>query len=335
MRPAILLLPFALCGLTAPAASANRPSQVCRSIAAMLHAGLGDNAGQAKRQTLLETLAHNSRGRLLLANWQQRGSRREAYLRAIDPQAATAEAMTAALRADRLVAVMAVEGSASCMYVTLLRPIGHRLVQIVPPYVTRDMSCQRWGDTIFLGTLDGRPFVAKETSNATEIQVAPWNGHGWDPVCSDVVRYIPKLMSVGAFCRAADCTGAEIEARRVATLMKSSETQDPPYQEGVSPQLDRLMKLAGNTLRTDVIPTSSDWQYSYSTDQNLAPYLAMVGGRPTLAIAGVWKGGHSADSETIGYAVAFWQEAGDKLKPVAGFHLRRVHSKIKSVLVTR
>jgi hypothetical protein len=216
MRPAPLLLLSVLFGLTAPALGADRPSQVCRSIAAMLDAGSGNNSEQGRRQTLLETLAHNSRGRLSLASWQRQGDRQEVYLRAVGMQTTTELRMTAALRADQLVAVMTLGGSASCMDVSLFRPIGHRLVQIVQPYVTRINSCQRWGDSISLGSLDGRPFVAKETNDDTDIQISPWNGQDWDPVCSVVVKYVPKLISEGAFCRAADCAGAEVEAKRIA-----------------------------------------------------------------------------------------------------------------------
>ena len=258
-----------------------------------------------------------------------------AYLHATGMQATQGLLMTAALRADQLVAVMDVEGSASCMYVTLFRSIGHRLVQIVPPYVTRITSCQRRGDSMFLGSLDGSPFVAKETNDDTDIQVAPWSGHGWDPVCSVVVKYVPELIAEGTFCHAADCTGAEAEAKRIAAQIQAAGVQGSPYQAGGNPQLDHLVDLAGHTPGTDAIPASPGWIGPKFTDQNLAPYMATVDGHPTLAIAGDWKTGPAVDSEPIGYAVAFWQEAGDKLTSVAGFHLQTAHSTIKSVLVTR
>ena len=61
----------------------------------------------------------------------------------------------------------------------------------------------------------------------------------------------------------------------------------------------------------------------------------MVDGHPTLAVAGEWRRGPAIDSEPIGYAVAFWQEAEDKATSVASFHLRTSRSTTGSVLVTR
>jgi hypothetical protein len=301
----------------------------------MLEAGAGNHPGHGRPQTLLETLAHNARGRFSLAAWQRQGDRRAAYLRAVGLQNTAMLPMTAALRADQLVAVMNLEGSASCMDVSLFRPIGRRLVPISPPFVTwRINSCQRWGDSISLGSLDGIPFVVRVIDEDTDIQIAPWNGHGWDPICSVVVKYVPKLIAEGAFCRAAYCVGAEVEARRIAAHIPDEFHSPSTYQDGADPQLDRLVELAGKTPGTDGIPSSPNWT-GVDFTQYLAPYIATVDGRPALAIAGRWKEGPAVDSELIGYAVAFWQESGDKLIPVAGFHLRIDHSTIKSVLVTR
>jgi hypothetical protein len=335
MRPRLLLLLSVLLGITAPALGADRSSQVCRSIATMLQAGSGNKPEQGRRQTLLETLAHNSRGRLSLADWQRQGDRRAGYLRDVGMQAETGLPMTAALKAEQLVAVMTTEGSASCMDVSLFQSIGHRLVRIVPPYVTRITSCQRWGDSISLGSLDGRPFVAKETTDDTDIQVAPWNGRGWDPVCGVAVKYAPELISEGAFCHAANCAEAEAEAKHIALQIRPEGVQDYPYQAGIDPQLDHLVELAGRTPGTDAIPSSPGWLGPDFMPRNLVPYMTTVDGHPTLAIAGEWKGGPAIDSQPIGYAVALWQEAGDRLTSVAGFHLRTSRSTIKSASVTR
>ncbi len=323
-----------LFSLTTPALGADRASLVCRRIAASLRRGSGYNVVQGGRETLLEALAHHSRGRVLLATWDTQGSRRAAYLLAAGMQTEIGQAATAVARAGQLVAVMNSEGSASCTDTSLFLAAGHRLIRIVPPYVTRITSCARWGDRISLGSFAGSPFVAKETNDDMDIQVAPWNGHGWDAICSVVVRYRPEFVSEGALCRTTDCTGLENEVKRIAA-------QNPPegagysYQQGRNPQLDHLVQLAEQTPGTDAIPSPPGWSGPNFTPPSLIPSMAQVDGRPALAIAGEWKSGPAGDSEPIGYAVALWQEAGDKLRLLAGFHLRTSHAAIKSVVVTR
>ena len=53
-----------------------------------------------------------------------------------------------------------------------------------------------------------------------------------------------------------------------------------------------------------------------------------------LAMAGEWTVSPAYGSDQVGFVVVFWQEAEDKLTPVAGYYLRREHSKIASIYLT-
>ena len=327
-----LVSAFALASLTASAASAERPLQACRTIAGMLDAGLG-NSGQPRRKSLLQTLASNSQGRLELSSWKTRGNQQAAYLHAAGVLLTPGQSVPATAKSGQIAAVMTSEGSASCTNVTLLESVGHRLLQMVPPYLVRTMSCSRWGDVMFLGRLDGQPFVAKESIQDTNIQVASWNGHAWASSCSVVVTYAPQLVSEGTFCLKGNCRRAESAARQAAMQFKADAAQQLSYMKGANSELDQLVKLAGQTLGTGIVPVPRDWDGI--NPAYLTPHLVRLDGHPTLAMVGEWKNGVSEESEPIGFAVGLWQQSGEGLKPVAGFHLRTARLKVLSAATTR
>lgn len=336
-----------LFGLVSPASGGIRHPAVCNHIASMLRAGLGDVSGRQGQNDLLMRLAHKSHGRLALATWtQRRRSDLEAYLRHLGMRSASAQAisleapitMTALVRGEDLVAAVGVDGSASCMNVRLFHSHRGHLIEIVNPGIVQGMLCQRRADTISLGNLGGTLILAVEepdlTNNRTTINLAAWNGRGWDANCGVVANYVRKLVPEDDFCGLANCSAALRAAKRVAAEARAFGNQTlPASRVPDGPAFQRLLALADHTGGMDMLPSAPG---SHGGDDISVPrrVLTTVEGRPTLAVVGDWRGDPAMDSEPIGFLIGLWQAEGDKLSPIAGFHLRTATAVVRSVYVT-
>jgi hypothetical protein len=296
----------------------------------------------------LATLARNSHGRLALGSWTIRHENdTESYLRSLGMPSVLAQSiaseapmtMITLVGGGNLVGVVGVGGSASCMTIHVFQSHNGGLVALVNPGIARGMLCMRWGSGVSLGSVDGILVLAVEqpnpTNNSTTIELAPWTGRGWDANCGVVVSYVPELVSENAFCGLANCSAALRTAKRIAAEAGVFGNRVPPVaQDPDDSELQRLLTLADDTAGMNILPASAG---SQGGDFLRSPQwvLTRMEKRPTLVVLGDWQSDPAVDSESIGMLVGLWQATGDKLSPVAGFHLRVSMAVVRSVYVTR
>lgn len=335
MRSGLFLFVIILLGLGSAASSADRSAGVCRRIASMLDAGLGDTAPGTRPYDLLETLAHHSRGRLSIARWQADGSERTSYLRALhvpEPSGITMlQIETAALPRQSLVAVMDIDGSAACMIVSLFQSVRHRLIEVVPPSMTRRSLCKRWGDSIWLARFDGKPVLVMERSDKL-INFSEWINHSWAPICGVAVTYVPSLISEAPVCARGNCAAAESASRRIIGNLKLIDNNILSRSSN-RPDFMHLLDLMDRTEHITEVPAGPSRSVEDGYMFNPRQFFGDFQGHPTLGLADKWLNGHAIDSEEIGYLVTLWQADGDKLSRIAAYHFRTAHSAIKSVSV--
>jgi len=138
----------------------------------------------------------------------------------------------------------------------------------------------------------------------------------------------PGFAVDSAFCGAADCVVAGEQAIAVASRIVTSQLQNGTEKD--DPTLKRLVGLGEHTAGFGYLPTFGREDFPTQIRDRIL-FVVNVRASPVLAMIGPWPGDPAIDSEAIGYLVALWSASNDSLRPIAGFRLRTVHTRIKSI----
>ena len=258
------LVVISLIPSTAQAAGSD---QMCRRLQAMMQFG----AGTLAADPLLPALSRHSGGRLVLAPWR----RDKTYDAVGFREVARLPGLMSALNTYN-------GGTAQCSDVTPVLETRGRRLPLVAPWVATG-ACRRWGMTLSLGKLDGRPFLAQEHSN--EIALSAWTGAAWGPACSVVARVAPAFQVEQAICTSANCTAALRAAKKVAGRSVQGAPGERRWR-GEEDESYRLLDELQHTVVFDPLPLGAERSGVSPSIQTIA-----INGSKVLALIDDWRGG--------------------------------------------